>query len=86
MVDPTTGVRSLQTSVDIGKDEVDEQFGEDDYKCECHAWNNALPRHEPLLTRSRKATLHVACEYEYTFNRCSCLSPAIYRCFRVMSC
>ena len=61
-MDGVTGERSLQTSVDISKEQVDAQFGEQDYQCECHAWNN-VPRLKPFLTRSRKATLHVACEY-----------------------
>ena len=62
VVDPASGERSLRTSVDISKDQVDAQFSQDaDYQCECHAWNN-VPRLKPLLTRSRKATIHVACE------------------------
>ena len=63
IVDPSTGVTYLQTSVDIDKDQVDDQLSEDDYQCECHAWNN-VPHHQPLLTRSSKATIHVACEYK----------------------
>jgi len=62
VVDPTTGITYLQTSVDISKDQVEEQFGEDDYQCECHAWNN-VPNLKPLMTRSRSAVLHVACQY-----------------------
>lgn len=61
IVDPTSGIRYLQTSVEISKEQVDEQFAEEDYQCECNAWNN-VPDFKPLLTRSRKATLHVACE------------------------
>ena len=61
IVDPTTGIRYLQTSVEISKEQIDEQFSEEDYQCECHAWNN-VPNFKPLLTRSRKATLHAACE------------------------
>ena len=71
IVDPSTGVSYLQTSVDISKEQVDEQFGEEDYQCECHAWNN-VPDLQPLLTRSRKATLHVACEYR------NCVYVCIY--------
>jgi len=62
IVDPTSGVRYLQTSVDISKDQVDDRFGDEDYQCECHAWNN-VPGLKPLLTRSRSTTIHVACEY-----------------------
>jgi len=60
--DPTTGVRYLQTSVEISKEQLEEQFSEEDYQCECNAWNN-VPNFKPLMTRSRKATVHVACEY-----------------------
>lgn len=60
-MDPATGISYLQTSVDITKDRVEDQFGEEDYQCECHAWNN-VPNFKPLLTRSSKATIHVACE------------------------
>jgi len=62
VVEPTTGLSSLQTSVDITKEQVEEHFGDEDYQCECHAWNN-VPNLKPLLTRSTTATFHVACEY-----------------------
>ena len=61
--DPDTGRSYLQTSVDITRDMVDGGFSaDDDYQCQCHAWNN-MPGVKPLLTRSRTATFHVACEY-----------------------
>lgn len=62
-VDPATGTKYLRTAVEVTKEQVDEQFGEDGYQCECVAWNN-VPGVQPLLTsRSRKTQLHVACKY-----------------------
>ena len=62
-VDPTTGVRYVQTSVDVTKEEVDEHFGVDGYECECQAWNSAAGVGQPMIARSRKAKLQVACKY-----------------------
>jgi len=67
--DPASGRTYLQTSVDISKDMVDQHGftadhrdqGPGDYQCECHAWNH-VPGVAPLRTRSRPATVHVACE------------------------
>lgn len=61
-VDPATGTRYLRTAVEVTKEQVEEQFGEDGYQCECVAFNN-IPGVQPLMSRSRKTQLHVACEY-----------------------
>ena len=61
VVDPATGARYLETRVDVGKEQVEAAARGQDFRCECHAWNN-VPNVEPLLTRSRQTTVHVACE------------------------
>ncbi len=63
-VDEATGEQYLQTSLEVSKDEVEEYFGEEDYWCECYAWNNGPGANtEPQTTKSRRGTVQVACKY-----------------------
>lgn len=39
-VDPQTGVRNVEASVNITRDDVEEYFGKDKFKCECIAWSS----------------------------------------------
>lgn len=39
-VDPQTGVRNVEASVNITRDTVEEFFGKDKFKCECYAWTS----------------------------------------------
>lgn len=63
--DPVTGERSIQTSIDVSQADVQDYDGREGYWCQCHAWNSppSADQNGPKLTKSRKATIHVACEY-----------------------
>ncbi|XP_069705153.1 netrin receptor UNC5C-like isoform X2 [Periplaneta americana] len=39
-VDPQTGVRNVEASINITRNEVEEYFGKDKFKCECIAWSS----------------------------------------------
>ncbi|XP_046664973.1 netrin receptor UNC5C-like isoform X2 [Homalodisca vitripennis] len=39
-VDPQTGVRNVETAINITRDDVEEYFGKDKFKCECVAWSS----------------------------------------------
>ena len=62
VVDPTSQVKQLQTSIEIVKEEVDEYSGNDGYWCECHAWNNLPTTNQPRSAKSRKTIIQSACE------------------------
>lgn len=56
LVDPMTGVRIVDASLNVTRDNVEEYFGKDKYKCECIAWSSIGE------VRSQPATLDVACK------------------------
>ncbi|XP_046664969.1 netrin receptor UNC5C-like isoform X2 [Homalodisca vitripennis] len=39
-VDPQTGVRNVELAVNITRDDVEEYFGKDSFRCECVAWSS----------------------------------------------
>lgn len=53
-VDPQTGVRHLEVSVDISRKEVEEFFGLDGYQCGCVAWSSSG------TTKSSMATVKIS--------------------------
>ncbi|XP_073992816.1 unc-5 isoform X3 [Rhodnius prolixus] len=53
-VDPQTGVRNIEAAVNITRDDVEEYFGKDKFKCECIAWSSRGQ------IKSQPATLEVA--------------------------
>ncbi|KAF8765022.1 Netrin receptor UNC5C like protein [Argiope bruennichi] len=53
-VDPQTGVRHLEVSVDVNRKEVEEFFGLDGYGCSCVAWSSSG------TTKSRRALVKIA--------------------------
>ncbi|XP_022199334.2 netrin receptor unc-5 [Nilaparvata lugens] len=55
-VDPQTGVRNVETSVNVTRDAVEEFFGK--FRCECVAWTSRGQ------VTSQPNTIVVACEYE----------------------
>ncbi|ELU09597.1 hypothetical protein CAPTEDRAFT_229365 [Capitella teleta] len=60
IVDPETGIKYLQTSIDVTREEVEEYFGSDGYWCECHAWVSQPNENQPRNTKSRRGLIHVA--------------------------
>ncbi|CAH1390836.1 unnamed protein product [Nezara viridula] len=60
-VDPQTGVRNVEASVNITRDDVEEYFGKDKFKCECIAWSSRGN------IRSQPAVLDVAYCFTYPF-------------------
>lgn len=59
-VDPQTGIRNIEASINITRDNVEEYFGKDKFKCECIAMSSRG------LIKSNPATIEVACEYNDT--------------------
>ncbi|GIY77672.1 netrin receptor UNC5C [Caerostris darwini] len=53
-VDPQSGVRHLEVSVDVNRKEVEEYFGLDGYGCSCVAWSSSG------TTKSRRALVKIA--------------------------
>lgn len=59
-VNPETGEKSLQTSIDVTREEVEESFGAEGYWCECHAWNSIPGISQPRSARSHRGIVQVA--------------------------
>ncbi|XP_068082848.1 netrin receptor UNC5C isoform X3 [Anabrus simplex] len=53
-VDPQTGVRNVEASINITRNDVEEYFGKDKFKCDCIAWSSRGQ------IRSQPATVDVA--------------------------
>lgn len=56
-VDPQTGIRNVEATINITRDNVEEYFGKDRFKCECIAWSSRGN------IKSRPAIVEVACKY-----------------------
>ncbi|XP_022901369.2 netrin receptor UNC5C isoform X2 [Onthophagus taurus] len=54
-VDPQSGVRIVEAEINVTRDMVEEYFGKDKFKCECHAYNGARG-----TSKSQPATIEVA--------------------------
>jgi leucine-rich repeat transmembrane protein FLRT len=60
-VDPQTGIRNVEASINITRNEVEEYFGKDKFQCECIAWSSRGQ------IRSQPAAVDVACKYRLIF-------------------
>ncbi|KAL0278130.1 UNVERIFIED_CONTAM: hypothetical protein PYX00_000039 [Menopon gallinae] len=56
-VEPQTGVRNVEASVSVTRNELDEFFEKDKFRCECYAWSSSGQ------IKSQPAVVEVACEY-----------------------
>lgn len=56
-VEPQTGVRNVEASVNITRNELDEFFEKDKFRCQCVAWSS---RGE---IESEPAVVEVACKF-----------------------
>ncbi|XP_031365734.1 netrin receptor UNC5B-like [Apis dorsata] len=54
-VDPRTGTRVVEVELNVTRNEVEEYFGRERFKCECVAWSG------PGQIRGQPATVEVAC-------------------------
>ena len=62
-IDPVTGKKYFQSSIEVPQDVVVEYFGSDGYNCECHAINMLPGSNERLSAVSRKGLVEEACKY-----------------------
>lgn len=62
-VEPMRGVRIIEAEANVTRDMVEEFFGKEKFKCECHAWSG---RGE---IKSSAATVEVACKYFLLFSK-----------------
>lgn len=63
ILDPVTHARCLQTSVEVIKEEMEEQIGSDGFWCECHAISShpgLSPQQKTF--KSRRGQIIVACK------------------------
>lgn len=72
LMDPVTGRKTLQSSIEVTRDEVEDYYGEDGYWCECFAWNTVQGSSNPQHVKSTRALIEAACEY-ITCSPCSWL-------------
>lgn len=55
-VNPMTGVRQVEVSVDVTRNDVEKTLGTDTYGCVCYAWSSTGK------IKSRRAVISLACE------------------------
>lgn len=55
-VDPMTGIRQIEVKLNVTRNDVEEYFGKDKFKCECFAWSSRGQ------VRSHPAAVDVACK------------------------
>lgn len=60
-VDPQNGVRIVEAETNVTRDMVEEFFGKEKFKCECHAWSGRGS------IKSQPATVEVACKYKFSY-------------------
>ncbi|CAG5127977.1 unnamed protein product, partial [Candidula unifasciata] len=60
IVDPRTRRKTLESSIVVTKEEVDEYYGKDGYGCECTAWNNVQGSPNPQSIKSTRGVVEVA--------------------------
>lgn len=58
-MDPQSGVRHLEVSLDVSRKEVEEYFGLEGYGCNCIAWSSTG------TAKSRAAKIKIACKFKY---------------------
>ncbi|PVD38800.1 hypothetical protein C0Q70_01423 [Pomacea canaliculata] len=61
LMDPVTGRKTLQSSIEVTRDEVEDYYGEDGYWCECFAWNTVQGSSNPQHVKSTRALIEAAC-------------------------
>ena len=62
LIDPVTGRKTLQSSIEVTRDEVEDYYGDDGYWCECYAWNTVQGSSNPQHVKSTRAQIEAACK------------------------
>ena len=62
LIDPVTGRKTLQSSIEVTRDEVEDYYGDDGYWCECFAWNTVQGSSNPQHVKSTRAQIEAACK------------------------
>lgn len=57
IVDPQTGVRVVEVDCNVTRNQVEEFFGKDGFKCDCIAWAGGSGQ-----IKSQSAYIEVACK------------------------
>ncbi|XP_041362297.1 netrin receptor UNC5C-like isoform X3 [Gigantopelta aegis] len=60
LIDPITGIRTLQSSIKVSREEVEEYFGSEGYICRCYAWNTVPGSPAPKFVESKPGLVEVA--------------------------
>ncbi|XP_067671142.1 netrin receptor UNC5C-like isoform X5 [Haliotis asinina] len=60
LVDQVTAIKTLQSSIKVSREEVEEYYGSDGYLCQCFAWNTVPGFSAPKSKESRKGLVEVA--------------------------
>ncbi|XP_046379285.1 netrin receptor UNC5C-like isoform X2 [Haliotis rufescens] len=60
LVDQVTAIKTLQSSIKVSREEVEEYYGSDGYLCQCFAWNTVPGFSAPKSMESRKGLVEVA--------------------------
>ncbi|KAH9494396.1 Netrin receptor unc5b [Bulinus truncatus] len=59
-VDPRTRRKTLESSIEVTREERDEYYGTDGYWCECTAWNNVQGSDQPQSIKSSRGVVETA--------------------------
>ncbi|XP_076447398.1 netrin receptor UNC5C-like isoform X3 [Babylonia areolata] len=60
LIDPVTGRKTLQSSITVTREDVDDYYGDDGYWCECYAWNTVQVSSNPQHVKSTRAQIEAA--------------------------
>ena len=63
LIDQVTGRKTLQSSIEVTRAEVEDFFGDGGYWCECLAWNTVQGSSSPQHVKSTRAQIELACEW-----------------------
>ena len=61
--DPITEEETLQTSIYVSREEVEDYFGSDGYWCECYASDRKAENPGANIVKSKRGTVELACKY-----------------------
>ncbi|KAL8580949.1 hypothetical protein ACOMHN_017516 [Nucella lapillus] len=60
LIDKVSGRKTLQSSISVTRDEVQDYYGDDGYWCQCFAWNTVQGAPDPQHVSSTKAHIQLA--------------------------
>ena len=71
-VDPHTGTRIIESELNVTRNQIEEYFSKNKFKCECIAWSS----HGQI--NSQPAIIEVACEYDFFFSDAASVNSFVY--------